>query len=604
MYRVLRISILLVLAGWSTTAPAQDTIWNNNKKWGRSYKIRQASEQLKESLTEADELKAAKQYELLAQEFTNQGDYARAEEQLKKAQEIYDRLKKKEELATASRRLAQTQEVQQKIAPAIANYQSAAGNVQDKALYQANTNDIKRLQTTHDPEAQIGLVQSNIRLLEKSGNKEEAAGAYQQLAESQLQQKDTRGAIESYRKAIAATSDAGAAEQLHQKITDAYVAGNQLDTAINLSLAALARAKAQQDPEQQIYQLIELAQLYGRQQQVAKVEPLLQEAYQLALRTGYTLKARDCLASLMRYYDEQRDTARSLALSRAFLGRLDTLIRSDSSLVDNKLFELTEGRIRELEAERRLQLELISRKNRFTYVLIGSVAGMLLLLFLIVRSWLAIRVKNKKIALQSLRREMNPHFIFNSLNSVNQYIAESNELEANKYLTSYSGLMRNVMEHSSKDFVPLHTEIEQLRQYLDLEHLRFRDQFDYTVHIDDALDTDAILIPNMLIQPHLENAIWHGLRYKEGKGCLELRFDKKDKLLIVTITDDGIGLKQSEALKTRNQKSHQSRGLTNTTERIGLLNDLYKTHIHMSLGEREDSSGTHVVLSIPILLKS
>src|SRR5690606_8044406 len=139
-----------------------------------------------------------------------------------------------------------------------------------------------------------------------------------------------------------------------------------------------------------------------------------------------------------------------------------------------------------------------------------------------------IKTKNKEIALQSLRREMNPHFIFNSLNSVNHFIAQNNELEANKFLTSYSNLMRNTMENSNKDFVTLSNEISNLKKYLELEHLRFRDKFDYKISVDDNLDPDSTWLPNMIIQPHLENAIWHGLRYKEQKGLLTLNFNLVD----------------------------------------------------------------------------
>src|SRR5690606_29546988 len=126
---------------------------------------------------------------------------------------------------------------------------------------------------------------------------------------------------------------------------------------------------------------------------------------------------------------------------------------------------------------KRLKDELISKKNLFNYVLLFSVMLLLLLFALIARALYAIRIKNKEIALQSLRREMNPHFIFNSLNSVNQFISQNNELQANKYLSSYSNLMRNMMENSNKDFVTLANEIEQLQKYLELEHMRFRDKF-------------------------------------------------------------------------------------------------------------------------------
>ena len=200
---------------------------------------------------------------------------------------------------------------------------------------------------------------------------------------------------------------------------------------------------------------------------------------------------------------------------------------------------------------------------------------------------------------------MNPHFIFNSLNSVNQFIAQNNELEANKYLSSYSRLMRNILENSNKDFTPLSTELEQLKEYLDLEHMRFSDKFVYKIDVDESLDSDHIVVPNMLIQPQLENAIWHGLRYKESGGLLYLSVKAEGSSLCVKIEDNGIGLKKSNELKTRHQKEHHSRGLTNTRERIKLLNSLYNMHITIEITEKEDDgkdTGVIVLLRFPLIV--
>ncbi|MNX59948.1 Sensor histidine kinase YpdA [compost metagenome] len=312
--------------------------------------------------------------------------------------------------------------------------------------------------------------------------------------------------------------------------------------------------------------------------------------------------AKNSLEQLIKEYNAKGNGDKSIELYENFFENFETLIKSDNSLVDSKVFQVTEDRIKHLEKEKALKDELISKKNTFNYFLLGSVLLMILLFVFIVKALYSIKTKNKKIALQSLRREMNPHFIFNSLNSVNQFISENNELEANKYLTSYSNLMRNMMENSNKDFVSLNNEVEQLKKYLDLEHLRFNEKFDYDITIDEALDGDAVFVPNMLLQPHLENAIWHGLRYKEGKGFLKLDFKLKNNLIKVTIDDNGIGLKKSQELKTTNQKVHESRGVTNTRERISLLNELYKKNITFEISEKESpETGTRVEINFPLI---
>jgi LytS/YehU family sensor histidine kinase len=307
---------------------------------------------------------------------------------------------------------------------------------------------------------------------------------------------------------------------------------------------------------------------------------------------------------LIQYYKSNGKDKESMALYEDFFKNFDQLIQKDSTLIDEKTYQVTEEKIRQLEKEKALKDELISKKNTFNYVLLGSIALLLLFFGFIVKALYSIKTKNKEIALQSLRREMNPHFIFNSLNSVNQFISQNKELEANKYLSSYSHLMRNMMENSNKDFISLGNEIEQLKKYLDLEHLRFQDKFEYQIVVDDALDSETVLVPNMLIQPHLENAIWHGLRYRDTKGLLLLKFELNRGKVSVIVDDNGIGLTQSAALKTRNQKVHQSRGVTNTKERISLLNELYKSNISFSITEKNSgNTGTIVEITFPKLEK-
>ena len=164
--------------------------------------------------------------------------------------------------------------------------------------------------------------------------------------------------------------------------------------------------------------------------------------------------------------------------------------------------------------------------------------------------------------------------------------------------------MRNTMENSNKDFVTLGNEIENLTKYLELEHLRFKDKFDFEINVDENLDPETIWVPNMIAQPHLENAIWHGLRYKEEKGLLKMNVTLDGKRMLITIDDNGIGPTKSAELKTHNQKAHQSRGLTNTKERMTLLNQLYKIKMDFTVTEKDSpETGTIVRITFPIVHK-
>jgi two-component system LytT family sensor kinase len=221
---------------------------------------------------------------------------------------------------------------------------------------------------------------------------------------------------------------------------------------------------------------------------------------------------------------------------------------------------------------------------------------------MILRSYQAKRRANNLLALRSLRAQMNPHFIFNSLNSINSFISKNDERSANKYLANFSRLMRTVLEHSSHDFVPLEAEIRVLELYLKLEHVRFSDQFSYTFEVDPQIDPQAVEVPPMLIQPYIENAIWHGLRYKKQPGHLRVMLRREGDQLLGVVEDDGIGRARSMEAKTKNQKTHQSTGLKNTAQRIQLIHSLYGKEVSVEISDlhlEADDCGTQVRLLIP-----
>ncbi|MGX7668829.1 tetratricopeptide repeat-containing sensor histidine kinase [Flavobacterium pedocola] len=603
-------TLLFLLLNFSFEASAQqDTILPSanavRSKKAAPSKISKAADDLKVSLDANDEVKIAKNYEKVADGFLEKGDKVKAEEYLKKALATYTKLKRTSDRTRVTRSLAKVQESQNKISSAIQNYEAAGAVAPDRNSEQINLNDAKRLRNADNPAAQMGYSNSNIQLLEKEAKKEEVADAYVQQAQMSLQQKNNNIAIQSYEKAITYVKDQPEeVTKLKTEIAKVYASDNQFDKALGISEKLLAEAKTTNDFDTQIKQLQTLATIYFKKNEPEKAIQCLQQAYQLALAQGKTDEVKNSLLQLLQYYKTHGKDKESIALYDDFFQNFDKLIRNDSSLLDEKAFQVTEEKIRQLEQEKALKDELIAKKNTFNYVLMGSLLLLLLLVGLIVKALYSIKTKNKEIALQSLRREMNPHFIFNSLNSVNQFISQNKELEANKYLTSYSHLMRNMMENSNKDFISLSNEIEQLKKYLDLEHLRFQDKFEYQIVVDDSLDTETTLVPNMLIQPHLENAIWHGLRYRETKGLLLLKFELNRGKVSVIVDDNGIGLTESAALKTRNQKVHQSRGVTNTKERISLLNELYKTNIDFSITEKNSgTTGTLVILIFPLLDK-
>lgn len=262
--------------------------------------------------------------------------------------------------------------------------------------------------------------------------------------------------------------------------------------------------------------------------------------------------------------------------------------------------EISENTIQLLMRESELKEKNLQFQKTIIWLLAIGITLIIVALIYIVWVSKQRRIANQQLALRSLRTQMNPHFIFNALNSVNSFISMSDERAANKFLSEFSTLMRTVMENSEHEFISLTKELEILKIYLDLEHFRFQNKFDYRLNIDSHLDTDELVIPPMIIQPYIENAIWHGLRYKEDKGTLMVSVTAQDKDLKIVVQDNGIGRNKSQEIKTKNQRKSSSTALKNIKQRVELFNSLHRIQVQVNITDlQQDGSGTVVTLIIP-----
>jgi hypothetical protein len=213
-----------------------------------------------------------------------------------------------------------------------------------------------------------------------------------------------------------------------------------------------------------------------------------------------------------------------------------------------------------------------------------------------------IQQQKTELEMQALRAQMNPHFIFNSLSSINMFILENNKLQASEYLSKFSKLMRLILQNSQEAFIPLERELEALRLYLELECVRFDKKFEYSIAVDGTVDTTVLRVPPLIIQPYVENAIWHGLMHKQLQGHLEIELFQEDDVLRCKITDDGVGRAEAEQLKARTQNKHKSMGIKITETRIAMtqINPSAKSVQIRDLVYADGSAaGTEVILTIP-----
>lgn len=218
---------------------------------------------------------------------------------------------------------------------------------------------------------------------------------------------------------------------------------------------------------------------------------------------------------------------------------------------------------------------------------------------------LGINEKLSEARLEALRSQMNPHFIFNSLNAIQECILTNKVDAAYEYLSKFSKLQRMVLNNSAEEFITLSSEIEMLKLYLSLESLRFSQSFMYTVDVDKSVDADEIMVPSMIIQPYVENSVWHGLRNKSGDKILTVTCVEVAGELIITIDDNGIGRKKAAIIKAQKLGTGkvESKGTILTEQRINILSIKYNAKIYAEIidkvNEKNEASGTTIIIRLP-----
>jgi LytS/YehU family sensor histidine kinase len=205
----------------------------------------------------------------------------------------------------------------------------------------------------------------------------------------------------------------------------------------------------------------------------------------------------------------------------------------------------------------------------------------------------------------ALKAQMNPHFIFNSLNSIQQYVIDSDVKGANEFISGFSKLIRQTLEFSSKEFISLEEEVSYLTTYLDLEKARMESKFMYKVNVQTLQPASGLEVPPLLLQPYVENALRHGIRYlKKDDGLIVLSFTEHSDVLECIIEDNGIGRNKAMELKAVNPIEYQSRGMSLTADRIALLNKGREKQIEVFIedlyDEYKNASGTRIKVLFPV----
>jgi len=251
-----------------------------------------------------------------------------------------------------------------------------------------------------------------------------------------------------------------------------------------------------------------------------------------------------------------------------------------------------------------VKLKLKESKRNWFLVLAGIIILVLILLFINRQR----RLRNEKQILtleqDMLRSQMNPHFIFNSLNSIKLYIINNEKENAVYYLNKFSKLIRKILISSKEKEIPLSEELDTMKLYMNIENIRFSNEIDYTTKVAEDIDLEAIKVPSLILQPFLENALWHGLSTKKDNKEIQLEVTKNNDFVKISITDNGVGRIKADEIKQSKVLKRKSVGLTITNDRLANFYKSYEKDYSLNITDLYDNnkiaSGTRVIINIPI----
>ncbi len=323
-------------------------------------------------------------------------------------------------------------------------------------------------------------------------------------------------------------------------------------------------------------------------------------------------------------YKDINNVGKSLEYMELYLNYLDsnTILQSATKIAElsesyksdqrERLISSQADSIQRQQQERALtatKLENVELRNNFQmYIIVAFLIIIVLAGVIIFYRWNQTQIKQQQkeaeMSQTLLRTQMNPHFVFNAMSVIQSYIYDNDTVNSSKFLVNFSRLMRLILENSPKKYISISTEIEILQKYLEMQKLRFQDRFEFVINADEALIHDGALIPPMITQPFIENAIEHGQLHTIEGGFIHVNFKKNGEFLFVSIIDNGIGRKKSK--ENKKSSAHKSMAMDITSQRIKTLNRNFKSEGTLIVEDfnKELETGTKILISLPYTIES
>jgi tetratricopeptide (TPR) repeat protein len=457
-------------------------------------------------------------------------------------------------------------------------------------------------------------------LAREAGDKQGMGNAYNNIGIVWKKQGKYQDALKNYVLALELRKELGYPKGIFESYNNIgiiyYTLGNYEEALKNHELSLAISTKADYELGMANSRL-NIGIVYLKQKQFAKAEPLLKHALAYYQSIRYKQNIMEAYEALTALYNDQKDYKRAMDYFRLYVAQKDSLVNDHTKkeLLQSAMkyeYEKKEA-VAKVEQEKKEAIQNEELQKRATQIkLYIALCILIVIVFVAVflqmrnkRNTEKLRLENSLIDLEqkALRLQMNPHFIFNALNSIQSFITENNQSAARKYLSKFARLMRLIMENSARKTVSLQNEIDVLTDYLELTRLRFPEKFTFTITVDEQIDTSDCEIPPMLLQPFVENAVLHGLATKESDGKIEIRFQKEQNMIACVIEDNGVGRKQAMEKKLH---THKSTGMLVTEERLKAFGEQNAVETNLQIVDLFDNfgnaCGTRVILDLPLQL--
>jgi len=469
-----------------------------------------------------------------------------------------------------------------------------------------------------DYEKSLSYQKQSLSWLDTVKNKREVAGSLSNIGLIFKKMGFLDSAEMYYNRSLRAKMEIGDLNSLatiFDNIGSLHVARKQYSKALDVFLEALRLTETRQRRGDQLLLLTDIGEVYFLMHDYQKAGQYLQRGLDM-LDKGASAELRMRLyENLYKLKKETGSWREAVVFGQMYYGLKDSLFnlekqkelhgletRYQTKKKEDEIMLLT--RDKELQDARIRQQRVVQFALAGIALLILALAALLFSRFRLKQQNLRNKLEKEKLETEGklLRSQMNPHFIYNSMNSVQSFISSNESLKAMTYLSKFGQLTRDVLEHSRKEFITLEEEIESLTVYMELESLRLSDKVTWSIVVDDKVDRESTLIPPMMIQPFVENAFKHGLGHAQAGGRINLEFATSAHHLICRISDNGIG--RHAAAVGRDEK-HQSLGMQITRERMEDLRNRAKSEANFEITDLRDSdgnpSGTMVVVTLPLL---